>query len=401
MQRSTSSIILSIFPLAATVVFALGLSGRAAFAQQPAADSKTAAASASVTATSQTTPPAAPDQPTPSMRPMPNSNAPSMPPGIDPKTMTPLYETIQEDWGSLVIGTSNLKPEPPLVGQEDDTQKEFTRTLVQVKWRPGDPIDLWIILPKGVKNPPAVVYLYGADQDLSRFRDNNYCSRITSGGVAAVGFVAALTGPRFHDRPMKQWFMSELQESLGSTVHDVKFILDYLAERGDVDMKRIGMFGEGTGGTIAILAAAADSRIKVVDALDPWGDWPNFLKDSPVVAEAPDHEAFMKPAFMKSVANLDPVKWLPELKTPVRIQQVRQDEAMPMVCKDNIKSAAPKQAEVVRFELPMDLTKREGEGRLFEWMKDQLQAVKAEGPKAELATKSVHAKDANDSPRSR
>ena len=193
---------------------------------------------------------------------------PSMPPGIDPKTMIPIYETIQEDWSSLEVGASNLRPQEPLVAQTEQ-QGSFTRILVQLQWRPGDPLDLWIILPKGVKKPPAVLYLYGAAEGTERFRDNNFCQRVTSGGVAAVGFVAALTGPRFHDRPMKQWFISELQESLGSSVHDVKFILDYLAQRGDVDMNRIGFFGEGTGATIAILAAAADPRIKAVDALDP------------------------------------------------------------------------------------------------------------------------------------
>ncbi len=408
MQRSTSSMIHRILFIAAMSV--LGLSGGAAFAQQSPVDGKAngsvasgqtadqTSAQTSAQTSTRTSAQTSPAQPGASMHPMPNANAPSLPPGIDPQTMTPLYETIQEDWASLVIGASNLQPEPPLVGQEDDTQKTFTRSLVQVKWRPGDPIDLWIIMPKGVKNPPAVLYLYGANQDLSRFRDNNYCSRITSGGMAAVGFVAALTGPRFHDRPMKQWFMSELQESLGSTVHDVKFILDYLAERGDVDMKRVGMFGAGTGGTIAILAAAADPRIKAVDALDPWGDWPNFLKESPVVTEAPDHDQLVKPEFVKGLANLDPVKWLPELKTPVRIQQIRQNEAIPMVCKDNIKSAAPKQAEVVRFDGPLDLSKREGEGRLFEWMKDQLQSIKPGVPSAELATQNRHAKSANNRP---
>ncbi len=296
-------------------------------------------------------------------------------PTLDPKTMTPLYETIQEDWGSLGIGASKLEPEPPLVAVVDDTQSTFSRTLVQVKWRPGDPIDLWIILPKGVKKPPAVLYLYNQDQGTDRFRDNRWCTRVTDDGVAAIGFVSALSGDRFHDRPLKQWFVSELQESLGSTVHDVKFILDYLAQRGDVDMNRIGMFGEGSGGTIGILAAAAESRIKAVDALDPWGDWPDFLATSSVVKIDPNYKDFTQPEFLKKVAPLDPVKWLPQLKVPVRIQQVRQNEATPIKCKEKIKEAAPKQAVIVRFEAGMDLARQEGQGALFKWIKDRLQEV--------------------------
>jgi hypothetical protein len=384
-------------------------------AQQPAADAKPgtapsseaspsgatpsrgqAAAAPSATAPSATAPRDAASQPAASQG-SPTMSKPSMPPGIDPKTMIPIYETIQEDWSSLEVGASNLRPQEPLVAQTEQ-QGSFTRILVQLQWRPGDPLDLWIILPKGVKKPPAVLYLYGAAEGTERFRDNNFCQRVTSGGVAAVGFVAALTGPRFHDRPMKQWFISELQESLGSSVHDVKFILDYLAQRGDVDMNRIGFFGEGTGATIAILAAAADPRIKAVDALDPWGDWPDFLAQSPVVQEDPDHENYVKPEFLKKVANLDPVKWLPSLKTPVRIQQIRQSDAMPMVCKESIKTAAPKQADVVRFDGPMDLAKREGQGRLFEWIKDQLQSGKADGSKAVVAEKSQVQRDENGRP---
>jgi acetyl esterase/lipase len=305
---------------------------------------------------------------------------PTLPPGLDPKTMTPLYETIQEDWSSLTVGASKLQPEEPLVALTDQTDT-FTRTLVQVKWRPGDPIDLWIILPKGVKKPPAVLYLYGHDQDTDRFKNDRWAARVTSGGVAAVGFVSALSGHRFHDRPMKQWFVSELQESLGSTVHDVKFILDYLAQRGDIDidMERIGMFGEGSGGTIAILAAAADPRIKAVDALEPWGDWPDFLAKSPLVEGDPNRAEYLKPDFLKKVAPLDPVKWLPELKVPVRVLQVRQNDSTPIECKESIKAASPKQVEVVRFEAISDLTGREGGGRLFEWIKARVQG-KPEGP---------------------
>lgn len=361
--------------------------------QKPQADSKAGAPSAAQSAapaSSAQTPPATPAIPpaTPS-----GAEAPAVgksPQGLDPKTGIPLYETIQEDWSSLEIGTSKLEPEPPLVGQVEDHEK-FTRVLVQVKWRPGDPIDLWIILPKGVKRPPAVLYLYGFSENTERFRDEEWAQRVTSGGVAAVGFSSALSGHRFHDRPMKQWFVSELQESIGSSVHDVKFILDYLAERGEVDMNRIGMWGEGSGATIAILAAAADPRIKAVDALEPWGAWPDFLAKSSMLVEAPNHEDYLKPEFLKKVAPLDPVKWLPQIKTPIRVQQIAENDVVPMASKESIKDAAPKQAEMARFMGIADLSKRESEGRIFQWIKDRLQELgkpgAASGAKVSVAEK--------------
>ena len=325
---------------------------------------------------------------------------PSLPPAFDPVQKVPMYETIQEDWSSLAIGTSKLQAEKPLVGETDE-QPTFVRSLVQVKWRPGDPIDLWVIMPKGVKKPPVVLYLYGYQQDTERFKNDAWAARVTGGGAAAVGFVSALTGQRFHDRPMKQWFVSELQESLGSTVHDVKFILDFLAERGDFDMSRVGMFGEGSGGAIAILAAAADPRIKAVDTLEPWGDWPNFLKESAAVQEDPDRDEFVKPAFLARVANLDPVKWLPQLTIPIRIQQIRQHDVTPMDCKESIRLAAPKQASIARFDTAEILGEREGQGRLFDWIKMNLpKPAKTDSQKAKAdvaADKAVQAKSENES----
>jgi cephalosporin-C deacetylase-like acetyl esterase len=300
---------------------------------------------------------------------------PYLTPAFDPAKGVPLYETIQEDWSSLAVGVSDLKPEPPLVAQSDEGEG-FTRTLVQLKWRPGDPLDLYIILPKDVKNPPAVLYLYGYKDDTDRFKDAGWCQRATRGGAAAIGFVSALSASRFHDRPMRQWFVSELQESLGSTVHDVKFILDYLAQRGDIDMNRIGMFGQASGGAIAILAAAADPRIKAVDALDPWGEWPGWLAQSPVPKEDYQQTNFANPEFLKKVAPLDPVKWLPELQaTRLRIQQVMDNLATPNVCKDALLKAAPKQAEVVRFEHASEFFKAQDAGKLFDWIKAELRSL--------------------------
>jgi acetyl esterase/lipase len=356
-----------------------------AFGQQTATPGTTQASPAALT----------PNQNKPAVPPG-AGNVPSAVPGFDASAGVPIYETIQEDWSSLSVGASKLEPETPLIAQTDE-QDTFIRTLVQVKWRPGDPIDLWIMVPKGVKNPPVVLYLYGFTEGNDRFKSDAWVRRATGGGVAAVGFVSALTGPRFHDRPMKQWFVSELQESLGSTVHDVKFILDYLAQRGDLNMNRVGMFGEGSGGTIAILAAAADPRIKAVDTLEPWGDWPNFLAKSAVVQDDPDHAKYTKPAFLKKVAPLDPVKWLPSLKIPIRIQQIRDLGATPMECKESIQKAAPKQAVVSRFETAEVLGERESHGLLFEWVKTNL----PKAPKPDAANAQVDvAADKTSSPQS-
>ena len=178
-----------------------------------------------------------------------------------------------EDWTDLTLAHSKLHPEPPVVGEKVDTPR-FTRELLQVQWRQGDPLDLYIIKPKGVANPPVVLYLYSYPSDTNRFRDDRYCERLTAGGVAAVGFVSALTGHRYQNRPMKQWFVSELQESLATSVHDVQMILSFLATRDDLDLNKVGMFGAGSGGTIAILAASVDPRSRPSTYLIPGATGP-------------------------------------------------------------------------------------------------------------------------------
>ena len=111
--------------------------------------------------------------------------------------------TFKEDWNSLSLAGSNLVPGPIQFGQRTETA-EFTLELWRVQWRPDDPIDVYVILPKGVTKPPVILYLnsYPAEED--RFRDPEFDRLVTKNGFAAVGFVGALTGQRYHNRPMRE-----------------------------------------------------------------------------------------------------------------------------------------------------------------------------------------------------
>ena len=119
-----------------------------------------------------------------------------------------------------------------------------------------DSINLWIVKPAGIRHPPVILYLYSYNATNDRYNNADLLPGfLTREGFAAVGFVSALTEQRFHDRARIQTFVSELQESLGATVHDIQLILNYLAERGDFDMSRWGMWGDGSGASIAIASS--------------------------------------------------------------------------------------------------------------------------------------------------
>ncbi len=284
-----------------------------------------------------------------------------------------------EDWSSLSLANSDLIPERPLLGEKDENP-QFTRELLQVKWRQGDPIDLYVIRPKGVVKPPAILYLYSYPSETETFRSDRYCANATRNGFAAIGFVSALTGHRYTNRPMKQWFISELQEALGSSVHDVQMILNYLTTREDLDMSRIGMFGVGSGATIAILAAAVDPRIKTIDLIDPWGDWPDWMAKSSLIPER-ERPDYLKADFLKKVAPLDPVEWLPKLKSQqVRLQQVLDDSVTPRIAQKRIRTAASGTAQITTFGTTWQFSSAESGDKLLQWVKGQLRATSALPP---------------------
>jgi hypothetical protein len=277
-----------------------------------------------------------------------------------------------EDLSTLSLEESNLRAEKPLIGERDE-RPEFTRELVQVHWRLADPIDLYVILPRAAEKPAPILYLYSYPSETDRFRDDGYCRRVTQGGFAAIGFVSALTGHRYHDRPMRQWFVSELQESLVTSVHDVQMILNYLSTRGDLNMERVGMFGVGSGGTIAVLSAGVDGRIKALDVIDPWGDWPDWLAKSARVPEA-ERARYLTPEFLSNVAPFDPVDWLSRLENrPVRIQHVMDDVVTPEICKKRIESAAQRSSmQVTRYESTRAMLDASSGGKLFQWVKERV-----------------------------
>jgi hypothetical protein len=277
-----------------------------------------------------------------------------------------------EHWDVLTLAGNNLHAAPPLLG-EKVVQPGFTRELIEVQWRAHDPIDLYVIRPTKVVKPPIVIFLYSYPSETGRFLNDTYCQSIVDHGMAAVGFVSALTGQRYHERPMKEWFISELPESLGSSVHDVQMILNYLATRNDLDMERVGMYGQGSGGTIAILSAAVEPRIKAVDVLDPWGDWPDWIATSPQIPDQ-GRASYLSPKFLEKAALFDPIRWLPELKSrPFRLQQTMFSEQTPMSARDRIRSAIPANAQVVQYkELEEYKEKASAGAKILDWLQAQL-----------------------------
>jgi hypothetical protein len=284
-----------------------------------------------------------------------------------PERKNPNYE----NWGTPEL-TPGMRIEGIPLGKA--TGDGFTRELWSVQWRELDPIDLWVIKPAGVTKPPMILYLYSYDATNKRYKSDDFCKFVTRDGFAAIGFVSALGEQRFHDRPMRQTFVSELQESLATTSHDVQMILNFLQGRGDLDMNRVGMWADGSGASIAILAAAVDTRIKALDLLDPWGDWPDWLAKSSVVPE--DQRAqYLTPYFLGMVADLEPLKWFPKLKTSkIRLQYVKEGVTVTSaIVREKMEAAAPSNVEIVHYENKNEfVVEVAAKGSGFDWIKENV-----------------------------
>ena len=283
------------------------------------------------------------------------------------------FKDVSEDWTTPFVNTSHLLPIQPMRAYVDE-QDGYRVELVQLQWRQGDPIDLYVLMPTGIKKPPVILYLYNYLSDTDTFKNQRWQKAVTNDGFAAVGFVSALSGHRYHDRAMTEWFVSELQESLAASAHDVQLVLDYLSARGDLNTECVGMFGQGSGASIAILAAAADPRIKVLDTIDPWGDWQTWVAGSPIIPQ--DERAnYEEPEFLKKVATLDPVDWIPKVQSKkFRIQDASFDAATPAKAKEKLRAAANK-GTIVMYKTTDDFNAIIRANKEMDWIHNELRAL--------------------------
>jgi len=154
-------------------------------------------------------------------------------------------------------------------------------------------------------------------------------------------------------------------------------IINYLWGRGDFDLTRIGVWGDGSGASVAIMAAAVDTRIKSIDLLNPWGDWPDWLAKSSLI---PDKERpfYQRPDFLRSVEHLDPIQLLPKLSDrQVRLQYILNGLTVtPTIVRERMEAAAPGNVEIVHYnDTQAFISEVASKGAGFDWIKRQLQPM--------------------------
>lgn len=292
-------------------------------------------------------------------------------------TFAPIFTLAQtasskENWSRIAVTRSDFAPPSPTEAGIQ-THPGFTRELLQVQWRQGDPIDVYIVRPENAVRPPAVLFLYTWPGDAEHFKSDDWCRNVTQHGFTAVGFVSALTGQRYHDRPWKETFVTELPETLAESVHDVQLMLDFLDTRKDLDKSRYGIFGQGSGGTIALLAASVDRRLKAVDVIDPWGDWPVFFQSSPVLLDS-ERQTLLTQKSLDALAPLEPTVAMNHLSgRALRLQQTTMNLSTPEHAAKLLQTSLPSSAVYVQYRSEQEYREKAmKDAGVLTWLQQEL-----------------------------
>jgi len=93
---------------------------------------------------------------------------------------------------------------------------------------------------------------------------------------------------------------------------------------------------------------------------------------------------YVKPEFLKKVAPLDPVQWLPQVKAQhIRIQDITDDTITPKAAQARIEAAAPVIAKLQRYQSTREFFGAASGGKVFQWVKDQIRGIPETKPEVQ------------------
>ena len=189
-----------------------------------------------------------------------------------------------------LVGPLGLEPRVPLNVQSLWRREHELGTIEKIVFtsEPYADVPAFVCLPKGVR-PPYDFFIClqghstGMHKSIRVERDDNLVPHPVEGdrdfalgclarGIAAIAIEQRSFGERrelvqeqscgsnsCHDAAMQAFLLGKTL--LGERVYDVDRAIDYLASRGDANMKTIGVMGNSGGGTISLFAAALLPRI--------------------------------------------------------------------------------------------------------------------------------------------
>ncbi|MCC6486898.1 MAG: alpha/beta fold hydrolase [Candidatus Hydrogenedentes bacterium] len=201
------------------------------------------------------------------------------------------YPRVSEEAFKARLPFFNHEPAVPLEGRvvrewdKDDT----LRLKIVFRGAQGFLVPAYLEFPKQAQKPyPLVLLLHGWSGNKENwYEDENIISggvmrkALLGEGYAVLAMDAATHGERSNEidyqhvnafddpgAPARKNYFTYAEISI-QTVKDYRRALDYLTERGDVDMNRIGLVGYSMGGMDSFYLLSVEPRIKMAVACVP------------------------------------------------------------------------------------------------------------------------------------
>lgn len=161
---------------------------------------------------------------------------------------------------------------------KEDHVAYYRRELVVFTGDDGLRVPAWIAIPKVRQPPYPLVILHhdlaGSKEDF--WQPDGYWGFDLTKKLLAAGFAVMTPDARHHgsriahndfealdQTAMKKGHFSQYRSLLIGSVIDTRRALDYARTRDDINMSKVGIFGYGSGGIVAVMAGVVERRIKM------------------------------------------------------------------------------------------------------------------------------------------
>lgn len=169
-----------------------------------------------------------------------------------------------------------------VISEED--REGYRRVAFAFDGLPGEPVPSLLAFPPETNGPaPCIIFLHGIGQDKD-FLDV-IASRFTAGGFAIASYDQYTRGERNIEDDNVFNGIAGLRRRAAMNVIDTRRMIDYFAERDDIDMDRIYLVGASYGAITGVNVAAMEPRIQAVVLTYGGGDLKRLLSSDSVKDE--------------------------------------------------------------------------------------------------------------------
>jgi cephalosporin-C deacetylase-like acetyl esterase len=155
------------------------------------------------------------------------------------------------------------------------------------------------------------------------------------------------------------------------TIIDERRALDYLASRGDIDVKRVGLLGASMGAIMGSITTAVEPRIKCAVLAVGGGDWRQLVEKSQLGAVSVLREQLLAhwDEMADQMAGIEPLNFAPHIAPrPVLMLNGKQDNIVVPACSQELYDALGEPKEIQWFDSGHGLPIGEALAKASAWL---------------------------------